>query len=182
MKGTLKFVFLLAALLALQVCADAQALTLTSYAFSNHAALPTRFTCKGAGISPPLAWHGAPHGTRGYALTLTDPDAPDPAHPPTHTFVHWVVAYLPASIHALAPSQSTSLPNSSREGVNSTGHSGYTPPCPPAGRHHYIFTLYALDTASQLAPTNANRTEVLKAIAAHVIAQTRLIGTYQHPN
>lgn len=182
MKSTSRFLFLLVALLALQVSTDAQALTLTSSAFSDHAALPTRFTCKGTGISPPLAWHGVPHGTRGYALILTDPDAPDPAHPPTHTFVHWVVAYLPASIHALTASQSASLPGGSRDGVNSTGHSGYIPPCPPAGRHHYIFTLYALDTASQLAPANANRAEVLKAIAGHVIAQARLIGTYQHSN
>lgn len=160
----------------------ARALTLSSPAFAAHGPLPTRFTCTGAGVSPPLDWSGAPSGTRGYALVLTDPDAPDPRHPPTQTFVHWVVAYLPAGIHALTASQSASLPGRSRDGVNSTGHSGYIPPCPPAGRHHYIFTLYALDTASQLAPANANRAEVLKAIAGHVIAQARLIGTYQHSN
>lgn len=175
-----KFVFSLIGLIGLLAAANVQALTLSSSAFADHTPLPTRFTCKGAGISPPLAWHGAPHGTRGYALILTDPDAPDPRHPPTHTFVHWVVTYLPVSVHALAESQSIALPRHSREGANSTGHPGYTPPCPPAGRHRYIFTLYALDTAARLAPANAHRAEVLKAIAPHVLAQAQLIGTYHH--
>ncbi|MGH8128219.1 MAG: YbhB/YbcL family Raf kinase inhibitor-like protein [Gammaproteobacteria bacterium] len=183
MKISLKLLFSIVVPLGPLLATHAQALTLTSSAFANHGALPARFTCKGAGISPPLAWHAAPHGTQGYALILSDPDAPDPRHPPTHTYVHWVVAYLPAGIHALAQAQSTSLPSSSRDGVNSTGHSGYTPPCPPAGRHHYIFTLYALDTAARLTPAAANRAEVLKAITPHVLAQTQLIGTYQHhPN
>lgn len=180
MKSTLKFIFPLIALPVLLAGANAQALSLDSSAFPDHAPLPTRFTCKGAGISPPLHWHGAPHGTRGYALILTDPDAPDPRHPPTHTYIHWVVAYLPAGVHTLAQAQSTALPEGSRQGVNSTGHPGYTPPCPPAGRHHYIFTLYALDTAARLAPPNANRAAVLKAIAPHVIAQAQLTGTYRH--
>jgi Raf kinase inhibitor-like YbhB/YbcL family protein len=170
----------LCALLGLAATVHARTLELTSPAFSDHTTLPTRFTCNGAGISPPLAWHGAPHTTRGYALILIDPDAPNPRHPPTHTFVHWVVAYLPASMHALAAAQSTSSPATSRAGRNSTGHLGYTPPCPPTGRHRYIFTLYALDTATRLVPVGANRAEVLAAIAPHVTARTQLIGTYPH--
>lgn len=158
----------------------ASALTLTSPAFENHGELPQRFTCKGAGVSPPLAWHGAPDGTRGYALIVTDPDAPDPDHPPTHTYIHWVVAYLPASTGSLAEAQSNTLPAQSREGVNSTGHKGYTPPCPPAGRHRYIFTLYALDTDRDLAGARPNRERVLQAIDGHVLAQARLIGTFRH--
>lgn len=158
-----------------------RAMTLGSPAFNAHGPLPTRFTCAGAGVSPPLDWSGAPAGTRGYALVLTDPDAPDPRHPPTHTFVHWVVAYLPADVHSLAAGQSTSLPPGSRVNPNSAGRRHYTPPCPPAGRHRYVFTLYALDTAARLAPTDAGRDAVLRAIAPHVIARAQLIGTYQKP-
>lgn len=162
--------------------AGGRALTLDSPAFSDHGPLPTRFTCAGAGISPPLEWHGAPPGTRGYALIVTDPDAPNPMRPPTHTFVHWVVAYLPADIQSLAAGQSSALPQGSRVSENSTGHRRYTPPCPPAGRHRYIFTLYALDSASRLAPPDADRAAVLKAIAPHVLARAQLIGTYQKPH
>ena len=158
----------------------ASALTLTSPAFTDHGELPQRFTCKGEGLSPPLEWHGSPTGTRGYALIVTDPDAPDPDHPPTHTYIHWVIAYLPASTDRLGEAQSTSMPTGTREGVNSTGHAGYTPPCPPAGRHRYIFTLYALDTDTDLTGANPDREHVLQAIAGHVLARTELVGTYRH--
>lgn len=158
----------------------ALAFRLTSSAFIDHGPLPSQFTCTGAGISPPLSWHGAPKGTRGFALILTDPDAPDPNHPPTHTYIHWVVAFLPAGTNHLAAHQSNDLPRGSREGVNSTGHTGFTPPCPPAGRHRYIFTLYALDTDAQLTQPSDTRAQVLQAIAPHVLAKTRLIGTYRH--
>lgn len=174
--------FSLSALCALLALGPgAQALTLESPAFADHASLPTRFTCVGAGISPPLSWHGEPAGTRGYALIVTDPDAPDPRHPPTHTFVHWVVSFLPAGVHALAAGQSSALPAGSRVNANSTGHRRFTPPCPPAGRHRYIFTLYALDTARVLAPPGAARARVLAAIGPHVLARARLIGTYRKP-
>jgi len=179
MRFTLPIVAL-CVLLGLSATVYARTLKLTSPAFADHTTLPTRFTCNGAGISPPLAWHGAPRTTRGYALILIDPDAPNPQHPPTHTFVHWVVTYLPAGVHALAADQSTSPPVTRRAGINSTGHPGYTPPCPPAGRHRYIFTLYALDTAARLVPAGAHRAEVLAAIAPHVIARAQLIGTYPH--
>jgi len=171
---------LLGTLAGLTMSSGAAALTLASPAFADHGELPQRFTCKGQGVSPPLKWHGAPEGTRGYALIVTDPDAPDPAHPPTHTYIHWVVAYLPASTGHLGEAQSSALPTGSREGVNSTGHTGYTPPCPPAGRHRYIFTLYALNTDTDLTGVNPDRGRVLRAIAGHVLAKTQLIGTFRH--
>lgn len=166
--------------IALAAAPAAMALTLSSPAFANHGSLPARFTCTGKGISPPLSWHGAPRGTRGYTLILTDPDAPDPQHPPTHTFVHWVIAYLPAATHGLAAGQSGTLPTGSRKGANSRGRTGFTPPCPPAGRHRYIFTLYALDTGARLAGPGADRVRVLAAIRSHVLARTRLIATFRH--
>lgn len=156
------------------------ALTLSSPAFTDHGELPQRFTCKGAGLSPPLQWRGAPQDTRGYALIVTDPDAPDPDHPPTHTYIHWVVAYMPASVDHLNESQSGDMPAETREGVNSTGRTGYTPPCPPAGLHHYIFTLYALNTDAPLTSPAPNREQLLRALDGHVLARTELVGTFRH--
>ena len=54
---------------------------LSSSAFDPNAAMPTKYTCEGANISPPLAWSGAPATVKSYALIVEDPDAPDPAKP-----------------------------------------------------------------------------------------------------
>ena len=67
------------------------AFTLTSAAFKDGAAIPVKHTCDGADVSPPLAWSGAPEGTRSFALIADDPDAP------AGTWVHWVLYNLPAA-------------------------------------------------------------------------------------
>ena len=71
--------------------------TLTSSAFRNGEPIPARHTCDGANVSPPLAWHGAPEGTRSFAVTVYDPDAPTASG-----FWHWAVANIPASVTELA--------------------------------------------------------------------------------
>ncbi len=152
---------------------------LTSPAFAPHSAVPLRFTCNGKGISPPLQWRSPPRGTRSYALTVTDPDAPDPAHP-THTFVHWVISTLPVGIQALPAGASKSMPPGTRKGRNSAGGNGYVPLCPPVGRHRYFFRLYALDTVLTL-PSTTDRVGLLAAMKGHVLARAVLVGTYAHP-
>ena len=74
-------------------------LTLTSPAFDAGAEIPARHTCDGDDRSPPLAWRGAPEGTRSCALVVDDPDAPDPAAP-TRVWVHWVLYNVPADVDA----------------------------------------------------------------------------------
>src|SRR5512147_585316 len=71
------------------------AFTISSTAFAPNGAIPTLYTCEGKDISPPLAWHGLPPGTKGFALIVDDPDAPDPAAPKM-TWVHWVLYDVPA--------------------------------------------------------------------------------------
>src|SRR6185312_15402458 len=119
--------------------------TLTSSAFRQGGSIPSRFTCDGAGSAPPLAWSGAPAGTKSFALIADDPDAPDPKAPKT-TWVHWVLYDIPASATSL-PKAATSetLPPGTREGVNDWRRTGYGGPCPPIGRHRYFHKLYALD-------------------------------------
>jgi hypothetical protein len=67
-----------------------------STAFADGAPIPSRYSCEGDDVSPPLAWTGIPAGAKALALVVDDPDAPDPAHPKT-TWVHWVLYNLPAS-------------------------------------------------------------------------------------
>ena len=153
-------------------------LVLTSPAFADHAPIPVQYTCQGTDISPPLAWSGAPDGTRSFVLIVDDPDAPDPAAPKM-TWVHWVVYNIPAATQGLAENERASgVPAGARDGVNDWKRTGYGGPCPPIGRHRYFFKLYALDRElpDLHAPT---KTRIEHAIEGHVLAGTQLVGTYQ---
>ena len=153
-------------------------LTLTSASFEPGGDIPTKYTCEGADVSPPLAWSDLPDGTKSLALIVDDPDAPDPAAPKM-TWVHWVVYNLPPSATGLSENVGSSgLPEGALEGLNDWQRTGYGGPCPPIGRHRYFHKLYALDTQlSDLArPTKA---ELEQAMAGHVLGQAELIGTYQ---
>ncbi len=153
-------------------------LTLSSHAFAAGAAMAARHTCDGAEVSPALQWAGMPAEAKSVALIVDDPDAPDPAAP-QRTWVHWVLYDLPATAHALpeavTPAQ---LPPGTRQGVNDWDRTGYGAPCPPKGRHRYVFKLYALDhTLPDL--HKPDKAQLLKAMEGHVIAHAELIGTYQ---
>jgi Raf kinase inhibitor-like YbhB/YbcL family protein len=153
-------------------------LTLTSTAFAHNGEIPVRYTCEGADVSPPLAWAGAPDGTRSFALIVDDPDAPDP-RAPKMTWVHWVLYDIPATAGGLPEGAAVAdLPPGTREGQNDWKQLGYGGPCPPIGRHRYFHKLYALDAAlGDLGAPDKARLE--KAMAGHVLAQAELIGTYE---
>lgn len=153
-------------------------LTLTSSAFAPNDAIPTRYTCEGDDISPPLEWSGAPAGTKSFALIMDDPDAPDPAKP-QRVYVHWVVYNLLPDATGLTENASKSpLPVGAAQGNNDWKKPQYGGPCPPIGRHRYFFKLYALDTTltGLSAPTKA---DLERAMQGHFLAQAELIGTYQ---
>jgi hypothetical protein len=151
--------------------------TISSSAYKDRAPMDARFTCEGASISPPLSWSGAPSGTKSYALIIDDPDAPDPAKP-EHTFVHWVIYDIPATVNSLAENATEELPSGARQGSNDRGDPSYTGPCPPIGRHRYFHKLYALDV---VLPDlhNPNKAQLEAAMKGHVLGETQLIGTYQ---
>jgi Raf kinase inhibitor-like YbhB/YbcL family protein len=154
------------------------ALSLTSPAFQNGGDIPSTHTCEGKDVSPPLAWSGAPPGTRSLALIVDDPDAPDPKAPKM-TWVHWVLYDLPPTSAGLAGAiSSKDLPPGTREGVNDWKRTGYGGPCPPIGQHRYFFKLYALDTAlpDLGSPTKA---KLEKAMEGHVLDKAELVGGYQ---
>ena len=153
-------------------------LTIASSAFVPNGSIPSLYTCEGKDISPPLTWSGAPAGTKSFALTVDDPDAPDPAAPKM-TWVHWVLynidskaAGLPEAVKAAA------LPSGTREGVNDWGRASYGGPCPPVGRHRYFHKLYALVTVLPDLK-RPNKAALEQAMHGHVLAQATLVGTYQ---
>lgn len=153
-------------------------LSITSTAFAPNGEIPRRFTCEGEDLSPPLAWTGAPAGTKSFALVVDDPDAPDPAAPKT-TWVHWILYDLPADATGLAEGVApAALPAGTREGVNDWHRTGWGGPCPPIGRHRYFFKLYALDAVlGDLGRPTKSALE--KAMAGHVLARAERVGTYQ---
>ena len=153
-------------------------LTITSSAFAPSGAIPTLYTCEGKDLSPPLAWSGAPAGTKSLALIVDDPDAPDPAAP-RMTWVHWVLYNLAPTAPGLPEAVSaTALPAGTREGVNDWGRTGYGGPCPPVGRHRYFHKLYALDSVLPDLK-RPDKAALEKAMQGHILAQAVLIGTYQ---
>jgi Raf kinase inhibitor-like YbhB/YbcL family protein len=154
------------------------ALTLMTTAFSAGGEIPSRFTCEGEDIAPPLTWQGVPSNTRSLVLIVDDPDAPDP-RAPRMTWVHWVLYNLPPESQGLPEGATAAyLPPGTREGVNDWNRSGYGGPCPPVGRHRYFHKLYALDVALPVMerPSSA---DIQKAMAGHIIEQADLVGTYE---
>ncbi len=150
------------------------ALDVTSSAFEEGGAIPARYTCDGLDISPPLSWSPVPSGTQSLALIAEDPDAPRGA------FAHWVIYNLPPDTRRLpedVPNRQT-LPGGALQGMNGAGSIGYTGPCPPGGTHRYFFKVYALDTELDLG-AGATKEDVVRAMEGHVLAEGRLLGTYQ---
>jgi Raf kinase inhibitor-like YbhB/YbcL family protein len=142
--------------------------SLTSSAFGNGATIPVEYTCKGAGMSPPLTWKQLPKGTKTLALIMEDPDTP------IGTFVHWVVANFKPKPPSIA---ADSEPANAFGGVNGAGRPGWIPPCPPSGVHHYIFTLYALDKKVTL-PPGATAVTLRRAMTGKILGRARLTGLF----
>lgn len=143
---------------------------LTSSAFAHQARIPTRHTCDGEDLSPPLSIGDIPDGTAALVLIVDDPDAP------RDVWDHWVAYDIRAT--AEIPEGVTTLGTGGR---NSWGRTGYGGPCPPSGpSHRYIFRLFALDTTLGL-PEGVDKAAVLNAIQGHILDEAELIGRYSRP-
>lgn len=142
---------------------------LTSPEFNNFDKIPSKYTCDGEDISPPLSFDKIPEGTKSLALILDDPDAV------AGDWVHWL-------LWNIDPNQKTinenSVPQNTVQGTTSFGKPGYGGPCPPSGTHRYQFKLYALDTNLNL-ESQANKKDLENAMEGHILDQTTLVGLYQ---
>ena len=144
-----------------------QSFELSSTAFENNGTIPSKYTCDGDGVSPPLTIVGVPQTAQSLVLTVVDIDAP------RGTFTHWTVWNIPIDTAGFSAGQDISFP----QGLTSAGKPGYKSPCPPSGTHRYFFTLYALDEVLNL-DQNATRDVLEQTIAGHVIDKSVLLGTY----
>ncbi|WP_371502359.1 YbhB/YbcL family Raf kinase inhibitor-like protein [Kitasatospora sp. NBC_00374] len=128
------------------------------------------FGCSGANRQIGLEWSGAPKGTRSFAVTMFDPDAPTGAG-----FWHWLTWDLPADSTGLG----TTLPAGAVAGTSDSGRTGYFGPCPPVGDvlHHYEINVYALDVPSLRLPADTPPTVTAFTMAGHIIGHARLTAT-----
>jgi Raf kinase inhibitor-like YbhB/YbcL family protein len=148
---------------------------LTSTALQQGETIPKHYTADGTNVSPPLRWTEPPAATQSLALVCTDPDAP------RGTWTHWVLYNLPATARDLPEAVPTTgeLADGVRQGRNDFGKLGYGGPAPPRGKpHRYVFTVYALDAASDLGE-GATRQQLEAAMKGHILATGQLTGTYQ---
>jgi len=152
----------------------AMAFELKSPAISSGGDIPTKHTCDGPDVSPPLEWTSPPAGTKAFALVCEDPDAP------SGLWVHWVLWGIAPTASALPEgvNRAPTLPDGSRQGRNDFGKVGHNGPCPPRGKpHRYFYRLYALDSVPSLEP-GATRQQLLDAIKGHILGQAELMGRY----
>lgn len=149
------------------------AMELTSSAFNNEGLIPSKYTCNGENVSPPIEWGGAPKNTKSFALLMDDPDAP------IGTVDHWVVFNIPATTTSF-PEAISSYPEGTQLGHNFSKKNTYGGPCPPDKEHRYFFKLYALDTLLNL-KAGVSKADVLAAIKGHVLVEAQLIGKYDQP-
>lgn len=146
------------------------ALILSSSAFTGGGTIPSKYTCDGQNISPPLSWQGEPAKTKSFALIVDDPDAP------VGVWDHWLLYNIPATTHQLSENLTT-LPSGADGGKNSFGKTNYGGPCPPDREHRYFFKLYALDTKLNIA-SDATKPQLESAMQGHILGTATLIGKY----
>ncbi len=137
------------ALCSIATSATADTFTLTSSTIAEGQALDALqvfegFGCTGGNAAPDLAWSGAPEGTKSFAVTVYDPDAPTGSG-----WWHWFAFNIPADVTTLKAGGA--IPEGAIELKNDYGLVGFGGACPPPGEvHRYQFTVYALGTVLEI--------------------------------
>lgn len=131
------------------------------------------FGCNGSNLSPAFTWNDVPKGTKSFALTVYDPDAPTGSG-----WWHWQIVNIPASVNKI---DSGTVPKGALEIINDYGKIGFGGPCPPEGdkAHQYIFTIHALDVETLAVESKTNAPIVGYYINAHTIEKASIISYYQ---
>ncbi|MFA6161419.1 MAG: YbhB/YbcL family Raf kinase inhibitor-like protein [Patescibacteria group bacterium] len=145
---------------------------ITSSAFGQNERIPSKYTCDGENMSPPLEFLDVPENAKSLVLLMDDPDVPKSVRP-DGVWDHWVVFNIPP--HVRVVSENENPPGV--VGKNTRGHLAYGGPCPPIGQHRYFFKLFALDDMLDLNP-DVTKSEVVLAMENHVIEHAELMGVY----
>jgi hypothetical protein len=136
--------------------------------FNDNERIPSKYTCDGKNINPPLEFIDVPKNAKSLVLIVDDPDSP------SKVWSHWVVWNIPQNTKNI---KEDSVPAGAKEGANDFGNVGYGGPCPHSGTHRYRFALYALDmdlnSSKEMVKNN-----VENAIKGHIIDKAILTGTY----
>lgn len=140
-------------------------LTVTSPEFNYKGYIPSKYTCDGENINPPISIKDIPAGTKSLALICEDPDA-------SEVFDYWLVWDIPPTEII----KENSVPGTL--GRNSFGRNEYGGPCPPVGVHRYFFKIHALDTKLNLAE-GSNKLKLQEAMTGHILSSGELIGLYR---
>lgn len=151
---------------------EVPAFTVTSEDFADGERLDDAFAYSGGNQSPQLSWSGAPEGTRSFAITCFDPDAPTGCG-----FWHWFAIGVPAETTSVARGEAAPGKHAAR---NDFGNDGYDGPAPPEGdrEHRYIFAVHALDTDDTGVPAGASPTYASFVHVGHTIARATITGTW----
>jgi Raf kinase inhibitor-like YbhB/YbcL family protein len=140
------------------------------------------FGCSGENRSPALRWSGAPAGTRSFAVTVYDPDAPTGSG-----WWHWSVVNLPADVVALEANAGAvggaNLPKGASHVRIDYGVAGWGGMCPPPGDkpHRYIFTVHALKTDKLDLPADATAALAGYMINANALGKASFTARYGRP-
>jgi Raf kinase inhibitor-like YbhB/YbcL family protein len=141
-------------------------LRITSPVFVDNGFIPTKYTCDGEDINPPLNIEGIPEDAKSLVLIVDDPDAP------MGTWDHWIVW----NIVPTREIKENTIPGT--EGFNDFRKHSYGGPCPPSGTHRYFFKIYALNTKLDLNP-NSRKKDVERAMEENILAKGEIIGLYK---
>ena len=134
------------------------------------------FGCEGDNVSPQLGWAGAPKGTKSFAVTAYDPDAPTGSG-----WWHWNIVNIPATASELkgGVSGTAALPTGSIEIKNDYGTVGFGGVCPPPGEmHRYVFSVHALSVEKLDLPKDASNALAGFMIRANTIGQAHITAVY----
>ncbi len=138
------------------------------------------FGCTGDNVSPQLSWANAPEGTKSFAITMHDPDAPTGSG-----WWHWVVFDIPGEVKNVAANagnlEKGLMPKTAIQSVTNYGVPGYGGPCPPEnhGIHQYVITVHALKVDKLGLDANTNPATVGYYIWNNTIAKASIVSYYE---
>jgi len=138
------------------------------------------FGCTGKNESPQLSWANVPEGTKSFAITMYDPDAPTGSG-----WWHWLAFDIPANVNELAANAGNpalgKMPKGAIQSITDYGAKGFGGPCPPPGHglHRYVITVYALKTDKLGLDENTNPAVVGYYLWNNTIAKASMVAYYQ---
>lgn len=149
--------------------------TLTSNDITDGGVLPDAQVQAKGNTSPHLAWSGAPEGTKSYAITCYDPDAPTGSG-----FWHWTVANIPAEVIEIPTGGP--IPKGAVEGRTDYGEPGFGGAAPPPGHgpHRYIFTIFAVDVDRLEVTPEDSGAKYGFNLHFHTLAKATITATYEN--